>query len=671
MKLINIIELIIVEWRVNIVRLDSKFVTQLTRIDFMCGFVGLWRREGAISSDMLAQQVARLHHRGPDDHGIWVEDGVGLAHARLSIHDLSPAGHQPMFSSSGRWVIVYNGEIYNYREVRAEINNHERIEFKSDCDTEVLINAIELWGLEKALNKMVGMFAFACWDRHEHRLYLARDRFGEKPLYYGFLKNDFIFTSELKAIEHDYREHLQIDRDALASYMRYGYVPVPYSIYKNIYKLEPGNILEVNRDFSLKKITYWSATEVALRGYLNPTDLSFSESVLHLENALKQTLSNQMLADVELGAFLSGGIDSTTIVALMQSISSQQVKTFSIGFHEKKYNEAPFAKAVANHLKTDHTELYVTSRQALDVVERLPEIYDEPFADSSQIPTFLVSHLTKQKVTVSLSGDAGDELFGGYNRYFFAEKVRKYLLQKYLIREFIKLIPDRLISLTDFIPQKRIAFLSHKIKKAKNILTTANKSFLGLYRAICSQYLFPNELVINANEYNTFNELGYDALLNTFDPISWMMLVDACTYLLNDILVKVDRAAMAVSLETRIPFLDHRIYEFAWQLPLNYKIEKGKGKQILRAILAKYVPQEFIDRPKRGFGIPVDEWLRGDLKQWAEQLLEPTKIHQQGYLDAKQVTKLWTQHLSGKYNRQSELWSILMFQAWLEKNKHF
>lgn len=633
----------------------------------MCGFVGILSVQNNITQEILGPMVETIHHRGPDDYGIWCEENVGFAHARLSIHDLSAAGHQPMASHSGRWVIAFNGEIYNFNSLREELLKEKNHTFIGDSDTEVLVNAIEHWGIEKTLKKSTGMFAFSCWDKQEKVLYLARDRFGEKPLYYGKIGHDLVFASELKAISSRYKQDLEIDRDVLATYMRYGYIHTPYSIYENVYKLEPGKIVKITNDLNSEEITYWSSIDVALKGYENPLDISFTEAVDTLERQLKQTLSDQMLADVPLGAFLSGGVDSSAVVALMQSISTKPIKTFSIGFHEKKYDEAPYAKSVANHLKTDHTELYVTARQALDVIPKLADIYDEPFADSSQVPTFLVSQLTKQHVTVSLSGDAGDELFGGYNRYFFAEKIKKLILDRKFLSAIVKSLPDRIIKLVNYIPQKKIVLLSDKIQKMKKVLLASNNSFPIFYRNICSQYQAPNDMLDRGKERRILSEKNYSTYLSKLDPMSWMMLIDACTYMMDDILVKVDRAAMAVSLETRVPFLDHRIYELAWKMPKKYKVRGRSGKEVLKHVLYKHVPRDLIDRPKMGFGIPYDQWLRGELSGWAGELLNSQKLKQQGYLDPDLISRLWKEHRKGKRNWQAPLWSALMFQSWLER----
>ena len=632
----------------------------------MCGLAGILRHSNHVTPPEIQDMVARLPHRGPDDQGIWTEKHIGLGHARLSIHDLSASGHQPMASHCGRWVMVFNGEIYNYRTLRQNLyEERQGLQFAGDSDTEVLVNAIAHWGIEKTLKKAIGMFAFACWDRDQGKLFLARDRFGEKPLYYGQLGHDFVFGSELRVFQTQYRDQLTIAKDALASYLRYGYVPTPYSIFKGIFKLEPATILECDERLNTKQYRYWSRVDVALCGYgKTREDVSLTGATDELETLLKQVLADQMLADVPLGAFLSGGIDSSSIVALMQSLSSQPIKTFSIGFDNPQFDEAPYAKAVAQHLQTEHTELYVTGAQALEVVPLLPNIYDEPFADSSQIPTFLVSQLAREHVTVSLSGDAGDELFGGYNRYLYANQIKQKLLDKPFVAALVKHFPVVLLKFADYLPQKKVAFLANKISKIQNALRASGGSFPQFYESICSQNLFPEQLLLSSGEVKPLEEHRYIQLLDQLDPISWMMLIDACTYMQDDILVKVDRAAMAVSLETRVPFLDHRVYEWAWQLPQHYKISQGQGKQILREMLYRYVPRKLIERPKRGFGIPLGSWLRAELKVWAEDLLDPQKLVQQGLFNSSVVQALWQRHQSGREDLSAALWTILMFQAW-------
>lgn len=633
----------------------------------MCGIAGILNfNQELINEKLIHDMISPLHHRGPDSHGVWCDEGVGLGHVRLSIHDLSAAGHQPMFSHTGRWVIVFNGEIYNYQELRAQLSKEYLLNFKSDSDTEVLINAIEYWGIEHALQKCVGMFAFCAFDRKAGKFYLARDRFGEKPLYYGQQSNIFAFASELKALKplRSLTWEFDIDRNALATYMRYGYVPTPYSIYKNIYKLEPGCYLQVSEDGKSKIHSYWRAKDALSQVRFNG---AYQDAVQALEQKLKSTLKLQMASDVPLGAFLSGGVDSTTIVALMQSMSTQKINTFSIGFHEDKFNEAEYAREVARHLGTNHTDMYVSEHDALQVIPKLSSMYDEPFADSSQIPTFLVSQIAKSKVTVSLSGDAGDELFGGYNRYFLAQKLKQRVLDKTIVNFGVSNMPNAILKTLGRTSSK-YAHFSDKLLKLKQIVKNSGRLPESLYQQICSQ-IYQTDFVLGGRELAT---LDHDRLVGAGEMNfqEWMMYADSQTYMMDDILTKVDRAAMAVSLETRVPFLDHRIYEFAWSLPLEYKIKNGIGKSVLRDVLYQYVPKTLLDRPKMGFGVPLVKWLRGDLRDWVESLLHPDLLTQQGYLDSKIVQRYWQQHLSNKNNWQAALWNILMFQAWLNEWDH-
>ncbi|MCF6764272.1 asparagine synthase (glutamine-hydrolyzing) [Thiotrichales bacterium 19S3-7] len=631
----------------------------------MCGIAGIVDyNHNMVNESIISDMLKPLIHRGPDDKGVWCHQNIALGHQRLSIHDLSLLGHQPMLAHSKEWMIVYNGEIYNYLEIKKQLQSDRNITFNSNSDTEILINAIDIWGLEDTLKKCVGMFAFAALHIQSKCLYLARDRFGEKPLYYGIQNNVFAFASELKALRalSSYGWAFEIDRNALATYMRYSYVPTPYSIYQQIYKLEPGFILRIDAKREQVKYPYWLKDEAILSQ--KKFDGTYQQAVDLLEVKLKETLSLQMQADVPLGAFLSGGIDSSLIVALMQSISSEKINTFSIGFSDSEFNEANFAADIAKHLGTNHIEKYVTEQDALNVVDKLPLMYDEPFADSSQIPTFLVSEIAKSQVTVSLSGDAGDELFGGYNRYFFAEKIKDKYYKNSLMKSSIQLAPLSLIRLLKY-RSKKHAQLTDKLFKLKNIFKYTNGENLDLYRVICSQ-LYRTEFVLGANEYPVLDSYAH----LTHQAIAYpelMMFIDSKTYMMDDILTKVDRAAMAVSLETRVPFLDHRLYEFAWQLPIDYKIQKGVGKLVLRDLLYRYVPQKLIARPKMGFAVPLAKWLRCELKDWAFDLLNASSLQQQGYLDAKKVLKYWDEHLSAKNNWQAGLWNILMFQAWLEK----
>jgi len=643
----------------------------------MCGIAGFWGYGVAPDAACLSRMADALAHRGPDDSGVWVdaEAGIGLTHRRLSILDLSPAGHQPMASACGRYVIVFNGEIYNHLVLRAALVAQA---WRGHSDTETLLTAIAAWGVEAVLARCVGMFAFALWDRHERSLTLARDRLGEKPLYYGCVNGTFLFASELKALRIWPGFAAEIDRDALALYMRHNYVPAPWSIYRGIWKLPPGTFLRVNAGERApgqgEPLPYWSARAAAGTGLAHPFAGDEREAVDELERLLSQAIAGQRLADVPLGAFLSGGIDSSVVVALMQAQSRQPVKTFTIGFHESGYNEAEHAKAVAAHLGTDHTELYVTSRQAMDVIPLLPALYDEPFADSSQIPTFLISQLARRHVAVSLSGDGGDELFGGYNRYFWAMRFWLRLsrmplpLRRGLACALVALPPaawNHLFRMAGPLLPSRLRHANPGDKLHKLATLFAARQPEAIYQRLVSHWDDPASVVLGAREPAT-------ALT---DPARWLacddfaqcaMYLDLVSYLPDDILVKVDRAAMGVSLETRVPLLDHRLVEFAWRLPLDMKIREGQGKWLLRQVLYRHVPKHLIERPKMGFGVPIDVWLRGPLRDWAEVLLDESRLRREGYFDPEPIRRKWAEHLSGRRNWAYHLWDVLMFQAWLE-----
>ncbi len=646
----------------------------------MCGIAGFLGGGGRADCAAVARSMAEaMHHRGPDDSGVWVDEGarIALAHRRLAILDLSPAGHQPMASTDGRHVIVFNGEIYNHQALRALLAGEN---WRGHSDTETLLAAITAWGVETTLRLCVGMFAFALWDRQERSLTLARDRLGEKPLYYGTMAGHFLFASELKALRTWPGFSGEIDRDALALFMRRNYVPAPWSIYRGIRKLPPGMFLRVAAQgpstVVAEPIPYWSAREAAESGLAQPFAGDVGEAADELERLLRQAIAGQMLADVPLGAFLSGGIDSSVVVALMQAQSSRPVRSFSIGFHEGEYNEAHHAKAVAAHLGCDHTELYATPRQAMNVIPRLPALYDEPFADSSQIPTFLVSQLARQHVTVSLSGDGGDELFGGYNRYFWAMQLwRRFSRMPRPLRRAAQagltaLSPaawNRLFHMAGPLLPAALRHANPGDKLHKLAALFAARQPEAIYQRLVSHWDDPAAVVWHSHEPAT-------AL---FDPARWldspdfpqrMMYLDQVSYLPDDILVKVDRAAMAVSLETRVPLLDHRLVEFAWRLPLAMKIRDGQGKWLLRQVLYRHVPRHLIDRPKMGFGVPIDVWLRGPMKDWAEALLDEARLRRESYFDPTPIRHLWAEHQSGRRNWAYHLWDVLMFQAWREAN---
>jgi asparagine synthase (glutamine-hydrolysing) len=644
----------------------------------MCGIAGFWqtKRGSEDPVETLDRMGAALAHRGPDDSGTFHDSatGVGLAFRRLSILDLSPEGHQPMYSASGRYVLIFNGEVYNFEEIRAELGARQ---WRGHSDTEVMLEAFESWGVESAVKRFVGMFAFALWDRQGRKLYLVRDRLGIKPLYYGHIGGNIVFGSELKAIRQYPDFQPEIDRDVLTLYLRHNYVPSPHCIYKGLFKLPPGHFLMLDSATgALLSQPFWSAREVAREGLRSPFSGSEVEAIDQLHRQLLSAVRLRMIADVPLGAFLSGGIDSSTVVALMQAQSSRPVKTFTIGFHEDGYNEAIHAKAVAKHVGTDHTELYLTPQDALNVVPLLPSMYDEPFSDSSQIPTYLVSKLARESVTVSLSGDGGDELFGGYNRYLSTKRIwnsvrRLPMPVRRAIAEMLRAIPparvDRCFQLLrPILPRELLlATPGDKVRKLADVLSMGSPAAL-YYRAL-SHWENPTEVVCNSREPRT--------VLESIAESSWpsnveevMMLTDQLNYLPDDILTKVDRASMAVSLEARVPLLDHRVVEFAWKLPLHSKILNGTSKWILRQILYKYVPRELVERPKMGFGVPIDRWLRGPLRDWAEDLLSARSLEQHGLLNVDSIRLKWQEHLSGVRNWQYLLWDILAFQDWFRHN---
>ena len=649
----------------------------------MCGFTGFLGKLLGDASTVTALLVAmgeRIYSRGPDSADTWhdASAGIGLSHRRLAIVDLSPAGSQPMQSASGRYVIAFNGEIYNHLGIRTELDEQGQAPtWRGHSDTETLLAGIESWGLEATLKKSIGMFAIALWDRQTDMLTLARDRWGEKPLYYGWQGSGnerfFLFGSELKALKAHPAFAADIDRGALCLLLRHNYIPAPYSIYQGIAKLEPGCLLSVSLAQPESKIwKYWDTVEVARACVAQPFAGTADQAVDALDVLAKDAVRQQMMADVPLGAFLSGGIDSSTVVALMQAQFSRPVKTFTIGFNEEGYNEAVHAKAVARHLGTEHTELYVSPQQAMDVIPLLPGLYCEPFADSSQIPTFLVSQLAKQHVTVSLSGDAGDELFCGYNRYQITEKLWHKLalvpapLRALVAKGITALSPTAWDSLVGIIPgPRRYAALGDKLHKGAGVLASARVD--ELYLGMVSQLRNPADWVIGGQEPPT-HLTGLRPELGGLSAVERMMALDAISYLPDDILVKVDRAGMGVSLESRVPFLDHRIVEFAWSLPLSYKLLEGQTKWPMRQVLYRHVPRELIDRPKMGFGVPLHDWLRGPLRNWAEELLDEARLAREGYFYPAPIRKIWAEHLSGRRNWMAQLWNVLMFQAWLEAN---
>jgi asparagine synthase (glutamine-hydrolysing) len=644
----------------------------------MCGIAGFlgvgFPAERA--HEELAAMAAALRHRGPDDGGFWADapSGVGLCHRRLAIIDLSPLGAQPMRSPSGRFVITFNGEIYNYRELRRELTARG-VRFRSESDTEVLLAAVEEWGLVRALKRSRGMFAFGLWDAAERVLWLARDRFGEKPLYYGQAGDVFLFGSELKALRAHSLWRGEIDRDALALLLRYVCIPAPHSIFRGIRKLLPGCALAVRADgrgFRLEEVRYFEPMARAAGGAAARHEEEFVDEV---GAALADAVRLQMVADVPVGAFLSGGIDSSLVVAEMQRASSQPVRTFSIGFAEQQFDEAPYAREVAARLGTRHTELRVTPGDALEIIPRLPAIYDEPFADASQIPTALVSSLARRDVTVSLSGDGGDELFGGYQRYMeVADRWRRLrtpsgIWMRALARTVTRMPAGALAPL---VPPLRVATRGRS-RSAQRIKERAYSwtagSLADLYDVMTSCWQGADHLVIGATTQRTNGNTVLREPLGgvDIDPVAQMMRIDVGRYLPDDILVKVDRAAMAVSLETRVPLLDVEVAQAAWRIPTAVHMSDGRGKWVLRRLLERHLPRELFERPKSGFAMPVARWLRGELKEWAGAQLDPARLRREGYLFAPEIERRWRQHASGQADWSGHLWTVLMFQAWLEE----
>lgn len=655
----------------------------------MCGIAGVVGPGGRDES-LLGRMIAAIAHRGPDDDGVWVdaEAGVGLGQRRLAVVDLSPAGHQPMTSSNGRLVIDFNGEIYNHSEVRAKLDSVGATPprgWRGHSDTETLIEGIATWGLEAALAECVGMFAFALWDRGDRMLSLVRDRFGEKPLYYGWAGRDFLFGSELKALRAHPQFDNGIDRRALRLFAQRGYIPAPLSIYRRIFKLPPASILTLSPEAAaapvdeppaeggqgpLRLSRYWSYRDVVERGLAEPIG-DEAEALDQLEQVLGAAIRDQSLADVPVGAFLSGGIDSSTIVALGQRQSSTPMRTFSIGFEEAPFNEAEFAANVARHLGTEHNEHYVTVREAREVIPLLPAMYDEPFADTSQIPTFLVSRFAREQVTVALTGDGGDELFAGYNRHFHGPR----------LWETIEKLPPSVRAIAGaslgrlppgvwrgasalFAGQRQPSF-APKLQKAVRMSGSA-RSFEEAYTGLLDEWSFEQSPVRGGEDGP--NDYAFDCGPDAPDAVR-AMYCDATAYLPGDILCKVDRASMAVSLETRVPFLDHRVADLAARIPVEMKVRGGSGKAILRKLLHRYVPRELVERPKAGFAIPVGEWIKGPLRGWAEELIEPAAMAGDGWFDPAIVQRRWHDHLTGRRDSTAALWSILMFQAWVREQR--
>ncbi len=641
----------------------------------MCGIAGFIERRGDTGRESLsavASAMARtLHHRGPDDIGTWVDEEAGIAfgHARLSILDLSAAGHQPMVSASGRYVISYNGEVYNFLDLRKELAE-AGVSLRGRCDTEVVIEACARWGVRNAVSRMVGMFAFALWDREERTLVLVRDRLGIKPLYWAELGALCLFGSELKALRAHPGWEPEVDRAALSSYMRFAYVPAPHCIYRSVHKLEPGEMVTIGPGGALARERFWDFRRIATNAQKDRRSPSDGEAAEHLDSLLRSAVGYRMLADVPIGAFLSGGIDSSTVVSIMQALSDRPIRTFTIGFDEAEFNEANHAREIAQHLGTDHTELYARPRDALDVIPSLPQLFDEPFADSSQVPTYMLSALTRQHVTVALSGDGGDELFAGYNRYAWSERI---------VRRF-SWIPAPLRGLAGTVMESVPAPIwRHGIRmlprhrrpgdpvsaarKLAKMLRSRDTD--NIYRHMLTHWADPDTIVLGADEQKGI--LWDTSVADEFpDFVERMQFFDTVGYLPDDILTKVDRASMGVSLEARVPLLDHRVVEHVWGLRPHMKTRAGQTKWLLRQVLYQYVPPELIERPKKGFGVPIHLWLRGELRDWAEALLDEGRLASEGYFDPRPIREKWEQYLGGHGSWHYLLWAVLMFQAWLE-----
>ncbi|OJX10918.1 MAG: asparagine synthase (glutamine-hydrolyzing) [Caedibacter sp. 37-49] len=633
----------------------------------MCGITGFLEFSRAHSSNLLKKQVSQmtesLIHRGPDDGGVWTEEehGIALGMRRLAIQDLSASGNQPMISKNGRYVIVYNGEVYNAADLRRLLED-KGITFRGHSDTEVIIEACAQWGISETARQLIGMFAFALWDKQEKTLTLVRDRLGIKPLYYGILGDVLLFGSELKALNVHNKFEKKINPEALNSYFKYNFIPAPQTIFESVYKLLPGTMITFNEEGKHKTQTFWDPLKIVEEGIKAREEFADDDfnTIDKLEELIKDSVKRRMIADVPLGAFLSGGIDSSTVVAMMQSLSPRPIKTYTIGFEEDSFSEMRYAHAIAQHLKTDHHELILTSQDALSIVSEIPKYFDEPFADVSQIPTFAISKLARESVKVTLSGDGGDELFAGYNRHYLVSQVQK--MDGILPLTLRKIMANGLTLGTEefwdkLIPSSILPQAGDKIYKLASVLKSKNVK--ELYEVLLSQNKTSKNFFLTSTTLNLcHNDVQFS---NFLDSLQYWDLIK---YLPDDILTKVDRASMAVGLEARVPLLDHRIVAFAWALPQNMKIRGSVTKWILRQVLYRYVPKSLIDRPKMGFGVPISKWLQGPLRPWAEELISKKRLENSGYFDIKQVQQMWQLHLTGQKNYQHQLWSILMFEAW-------
>lgn len=630
----------------------------------MCGISGILSpslQDGEIGA-VVDAMVNSIRHRGPDAKGVWTQPGIGLGHARLSVIDLSAAGAQPMRSQSGNHVLTYNGEIYNFQEIRKTLIQRG-VQFSGNSDTEVLLEAIDLCGLDWTLKQAHGMFAIALWNVRSKTLTLARDRFGEKPLYYGLIDGDFVFASELTPFKQHPRFHFDIDHKAMSAYVKYQYVPSPMCILKGFKKLSAGHHICGKQPIELMEATpipYW-----------DPMDRSRPpDDYPDLDAVLSKVIKRQMISDVPIGSFLSGGLDSSLVTALMQKHSTKPINSFTIGFKEKDYDESLFAKKIADHLGTHHTEWIITQEDVKNVIPSMPRVFDEPFADASQLPTTLLSQLTRKSVTVCLSGDGGDELFAGYDRYSRTNKIhqlssrvpspiKKAFNKIYNTRDLKSWVATykRINKLTSI----SVSNVEDKLYKLNQICSNTNPEVL--YDSVLSYFYHPNQILVNGVDYSNIESTFSDQL----SFIENMMLNDARHYLIDDIMVKVDRAAMSVGLESRAPFLDHEVYEYAWRLPLEEKLSNGQGKLPIRQLLSQYIPQELIDRPKKGFGVPLEHWFRTDLREWLQDSLHADSLQQQGIFKPEGVQQYVDEHLSGTSDRQHQLWTILSFQAWYEE----
>ncbi len=659
----------------------------------MCGIAGFFcmnRENFANNLKNLDRIKDVLKHRGPDDNGIWQyqNDLIAFAHTRLSIQDLTSAGHQPMKSSSGRYLMVYNGEIYNHLEIRRKLNNSfSKIKWYGKSDTETLLNSFDNFGIENTLHMCSGMFSIALWDFSKKELILIKDRFGEKPLYFGLVNKNLIFGSELKVFNKITNLKNEISKESLNLFLRFAYVPSPKSIYKNIFKLSPGSMLRINKQnlininkseiniFNQFKITKWWDAKKIYNNQVSKLYTNHKEAIIDTENILTESIRSQLISDVPIGTFLSGGIDSSLVSTLMQKKLSINTKTFTIGFEDKNFDESIYSKKIAKLIGSEHNELILNQKEALNIIPSLSKVYDEPFADSSQIPTILLSKFAKQQITVALTGDGGDELFGGYNRYIFLMNFWKkisilpYPLRK-IFAQTIDLFPLNFINnfkgLFNFISGSNVAFFGDKVSKFSHKMKYV-KSLDELYLSSISTYQEPSSLLVGSNDLSKkIFELKKD--LNYLDFQSLIMFIDSQTYLSDDILCKVDRASMSCSLETRVPFLDKNVVNLAWRIPTSMKIKNKEGKWILKEVLTKYIPKKYFDRPKMGFGIPLGDWLRDELKEWAEHLLDKKNLENEGYFNSDLVLKLWNEHQNKKRDWQSILWPILMFQSWKKEN---